>query len=170
MQTWNLLQFEEPFTSIIKGLQCFDFLGDGYIARIDFKKVLEEFKFPVQATELENFMTRYNIFYFAISSKLKAKIDFSKQHLCNNFAITLTSMLILFEISHTLQPSMFQDWDQNSPRPGCIQRSVRKILEKVRRRASAQNSPQWSSCVSIVMLNYSKSLVLTLLECDIHLL
>ena len=79
-------------------------------------------------------------------------------------------MLISVEIALTLQPSMFQDWDQNSPGPGCIQRSVRKILEKVRRRASAQNSPQWSSCVSTVMLNYSKSLVLTLLESNIHLL
>ena len=53
-----ILQLEEPFNSMLQGLQCFDFLGDGYIARIDFKRVLEEFKLPVQAIELESFMSR----------------------------------------------------------------------------------------------------------------
>ena len=51
-------QFEEPYNTLLQGLQCFDFLGDGFIARIDFKRVLKEFKLPVQAIELEYFMAR----------------------------------------------------------------------------------------------------------------
>jgi Ca2+-binding EF-hand superfamily protein len=52
------VEFEEWYNALELGLQCFDFLADGYICRVDLKRVLDEFKLPIGAMELELFLSK----------------------------------------------------------------------------------------------------------------
>ncbi|XP_013416722.1 EF-hand calcium-binding domain-containing protein 6 isoform X2 [Lingula anatina] len=54
-------QFEQNYTSLLLGCRLFDFLGDGHIARIDLKKVLHAFGFPISSIELESFLARCHV-------------------------------------------------------------------------------------------------------------
>ena len=52
------MQFEENYNEIIEGFKVLDFLSDGFISRIDFKLVLEEFGLKCQSTDLEHFLAK----------------------------------------------------------------------------------------------------------------
>ena len=60
----HVCQFEEPYQALLLGMQCFDFMQDGHIARVDFQKVLAEFGFSVGAMDLEYFMSRWGCIIF----------------------------------------------------------------------------------------------------------
>ena len=51
-------QFEESYEAMTQGLRCFDLLENGHIARVDLKKVLDEFGFPIAAIDLEALIAR----------------------------------------------------------------------------------------------------------------
>jgi Ca2+-binding EF-hand superfamily protein len=36
----------------------FDYLSDGYISRVDFRRVLQEFGLNISVTDLDNFLAR----------------------------------------------------------------------------------------------------------------
>ena len=44
---------------MLQGLQCFDFLGEGMISKVDMKRVLAEFGMSVGAIEFDTFLSRY---------------------------------------------------------------------------------------------------------------
>lgn len=50
--------FEEPYRDMEQGFKCFDFLSDGFISRIDFKKVFEAFGFRISAMDFDTFLSR----------------------------------------------------------------------------------------------------------------
>ncbi|ESO93361.1 hypothetical protein LOTGIDRAFT_232762 [Lottia gigantea] len=49
-------KYEEPYSVMLEAFQLFDYLDDGLISKIDFRRVLKEFGFPIAATELEVFL------------------------------------------------------------------------------------------------------------------
>ena len=52
-------QFEESYNALQTAFQLFDYMSDGYISRVDFRRCLQEFGFSVKMTEIDNFLTRY---------------------------------------------------------------------------------------------------------------
>jgi len=46
---------------MLTAFELFDYLNDGYISRVDFRKVLQEFGFNVSITDLDHFLSRYVI-------------------------------------------------------------------------------------------------------------
>jgi len=44
---------------MLTAFELFDYLSDGYISRVDFRKVLQEFGFNVSITDLDHFLSRY---------------------------------------------------------------------------------------------------------------
>ncbi|CAL1548942.1 unnamed protein product, partial [Lymnaea stagnalis] len=53
--------FEETFRNLHSAFRLFDFMNDGYIARIDFRRVLKEFGFEIAAIDLDAFLARAGI-------------------------------------------------------------------------------------------------------------
>ncbi|KAL3881789.1 hypothetical protein ACJMK2_028182, partial [Sinanodonta woodiana] len=51
-------KFEESYNAMLTAFQLFDFMNDSYIARVDFRRVLQEFGFVISVSELENFFNR----------------------------------------------------------------------------------------------------------------
>ncbi|XP_052807239.1 EF-hand calcium-binding domain-containing protein 6-like isoform X11 [Mya arenaria] len=51
-------KFEEGYQSLLTAFQLFDFLNDGWVSRIDFRRVLAEFALPISPTELDHFLKR----------------------------------------------------------------------------------------------------------------
>ncbi|KAK3602964.1 hypothetical protein CHS0354_016772 [Potamilus streckersoni] len=51
-------KFEESYNAMLTAFQLFDFMNDSYIARVDFRRVLQEFGFVISVSELENFLNR----------------------------------------------------------------------------------------------------------------
>ncbi|KAH9489165.1 hypothetical protein Btru_052350 [Bulinus truncatus] len=49
-------KFEETYRNLEAAFKLFDFMNDGYIARIDFRRVLKEFGFDISAAELDTFL------------------------------------------------------------------------------------------------------------------
>ncbi|XP_013070191.2 uncharacterized protein LOC106057515 [Biomphalaria glabrata] len=54
-------KFEETYRNLEAAFKLFDFMNDGYIARIDFRRVLKEFGFDINAIELDTFLKRAGI-------------------------------------------------------------------------------------------------------------
>lgn len=54
-------QFEETFRNLHSAFRLFDFMNDGYIAKIDFRRVLREFGFQIAAIDLDSFFKRIGI-------------------------------------------------------------------------------------------------------------
>lgn len=54
-------QFEEPYQAMLLGMQCFDFMADGHIARIDLQKVFAEFGLCISSMDLEYFLSRIGV-------------------------------------------------------------------------------------------------------------
>ncbi|CAH1800191.1 unnamed protein product [Owenia fusiformis] len=51
-------KFEEPYNAMMMAFQQFDIQKDGLVSRIDFRRILKEFGFPLAATELEYFLSK----------------------------------------------------------------------------------------------------------------
>lgn len=54
-------RFEESYNAMLTAFELFDHLNDGYISRVDFRKVLQEFGFNISITDLDNFLSRASI-------------------------------------------------------------------------------------------------------------
>ncbi|GFO40259.1 EF-hand calcium-binding domain-containing protein 6 [Plakobranchus ocellatus] len=54
-------QFEETYRNLQSAFRLFDFMGDGYVARVDFRRVLREFGFDISAVDLDAFLARAGI-------------------------------------------------------------------------------------------------------------
>ena len=53
-----LFQFEESYNAMLAAFDLFDYLSDGYISRVDFRRVLQEFGLNISVTDLDNFLAR----------------------------------------------------------------------------------------------------------------
>ena len=53
---------------MLTAFQLFDFLNDGYISKIDFRRVLTEFGLSISPSELDYFLKKYIVFliYFTL--------------------------------------------------------------------------------------------------------
>lgn len=51
-------QFEESYQAMLTAFQLFDFLNDGYVSKIDFRRVLTEFGLNIAPTELDYFLKK----------------------------------------------------------------------------------------------------------------
>lgn len=51
-------QFEESYNAILTAFELFDHLSDGYISRVDFRRVLQEFGFNISISDLDHFLSR----------------------------------------------------------------------------------------------------------------
>lgn len=56
-----MFQFEETYRNLLSAFRLFDFMNDGYIARIDFRNVLKEFGYEITAIDLDAFLVRAGI-------------------------------------------------------------------------------------------------------------
>lgn len=54
-----LFQFEESYNAMLAAFDLFDYLSDGYISRVDFRRVLQEFGLNISVTDLDNFLARW---------------------------------------------------------------------------------------------------------------
>ncbi|XP_052088418.1 EF-hand calcium-binding domain-containing protein 6-like isoform X17 [Mytilus californianus] len=54
-------RFEESYNAILTAFELFDHLSDGYISRVDFRRVLQEFGFNISITDLDHFLSRASI-------------------------------------------------------------------------------------------------------------
>ncbi|XP_052088400.1 uncharacterized protein LOC127725466 isoform X3 [Mytilus californianus] len=50
-------RFEESYNAILTAFELFDHLSDGYISRVDFRRVLQEFGFNISITDLDHFLS-----------------------------------------------------------------------------------------------------------------
>ncbi|XP_012942341.1 uncharacterized protein LOC101857081 [Aplysia californica] len=55
------VQFEETYRNLQSAFKLFDFMSDGYVARIDFRRVLREFGYDIAAVDLDAFLGRAGI-------------------------------------------------------------------------------------------------------------
>ncbi|XP_041352122.1 EF-hand calcium-binding domain-containing protein 6-like isoform X2 [Gigantopelta aegis] len=51
-------KFENAYHALLSAFKLFDSMGDGYIARVDFRQVLRQFGFNIAAVDLEHFLLR----------------------------------------------------------------------------------------------------------------
>ncbi|XP_050392484.1 uncharacterized protein LOC126811060 isoform X2 [Patella vulgata] len=49
-------KYEGPYTFMLEAFQLFDYLDDGYISKVDFRRVMKEFGITIAALELEEFL------------------------------------------------------------------------------------------------------------------
>ncbi|XP_062588378.1 EF-hand calcium-binding domain-containing protein 6-like isoform X3 [Saccostrea cucullata] len=54
-------RFEESYNAMLAAFDLFDYLSDGYIARVDFRRVLQEFGLNISVTDLDNFLARHGV-------------------------------------------------------------------------------------------------------------
>ncbi|XP_063405339.1 EF-hand calcium-binding domain-containing protein 6-like isoform X4 [Mytilus trossulus] len=54
-------RFEESYNAILTAFELFDNLSDGYISRVDFRRVLQEFGFNISISDLDHFLSRASI-------------------------------------------------------------------------------------------------------------
>ncbi|XP_056013596.1 EF-hand calcium-binding domain-containing protein 6-like isoform X7 [Ostrea edulis] len=54
-------RFEESYNAMATAFDLFDYLSDGYISRVDFRRVLQEFGLNVSVTDLDNFLARNGV-------------------------------------------------------------------------------------------------------------
>ncbi|VDI48256.1 Hypothetical predicted protein [Mytilus galloprovincialis] len=54
-------RFEESYNAILTAFELFDHLSDGYISRVDFRRVLQEFGFNISISDLDHFLSRASI-------------------------------------------------------------------------------------------------------------
>ena len=68
LHCWHYFQFEEAYQAMLTAFQLFDFLNDGYISKIDFRRVLTEFGLSISPSELDYFLKKYIVFliYFTL--------------------------------------------------------------------------------------------------------
>ena len=57
----NFSQFEDTYRNLQSAFRLFDFMGDGYVAKVDFRRVLKEFGFDISAVDLDAFLARAGI-------------------------------------------------------------------------------------------------------------
>ncbi|XP_063405341.1 uncharacterized protein LOC134688497 isoform X6 [Mytilus trossulus] len=50
-------RFEESYNAILTAFELFDNLSDGYISRVDFRRVLQEFGFNISISDLDHFLS-----------------------------------------------------------------------------------------------------------------
>ncbi|XP_076078355.1 uncharacterized protein LOC143048532 isoform X2 [Mytilus galloprovincialis] len=50
-------RFEESYNAILTAFELFDHLSDGYISRVDFRRVLQEFGFNISISDLDHFLS-----------------------------------------------------------------------------------------------------------------
>lgn len=55
------MQFEESYNAMLSAFDLFDYLSDGYISRVDFRRVLQEFGLNISVTDLDNFLARWGV-------------------------------------------------------------------------------------------------------------
>lgn len=54
-------RFEESYNAMLSAFDLFDYLSDGYISRVDFRRVLQEFGLNISVTDLDNFLARNGV-------------------------------------------------------------------------------------------------------------
>ncbi|XP_061176941.1 EF-hand calcium-binding domain-containing protein 6-like [Saccostrea echinata] len=54
-------RFEESYNAMLAAFDLFDYLSDGYIARVDFRRVLQEFGLNISVTDLDNFLAGHGV-------------------------------------------------------------------------------------------------------------
>lgn len=54
-------RFEESYNAMFSAFDLFDYLSDGYISRVDFRRVLQEFGLNISVTDLDNFLARNGV-------------------------------------------------------------------------------------------------------------
>nr|XP_022293404.1 EF-hand calcium-binding domain-containing protein 6-like isoform X2 [Crassostrea virginica] len=54
-------RFEESYNAMLAAFDLFDYLSDGYISRVDFRRVLQEFGLNISVTDLDNFLARNGV-------------------------------------------------------------------------------------------------------------
>ncbi|GFR87562.1 EF-hand calcium-binding domain-containing protein 6 [Elysia marginata] len=54
-------KLEDTYRNLQSAFRLFDFMGDGYVAKIDFRRVLKEFGFDIPAVDLDAFLGRAGI-------------------------------------------------------------------------------------------------------------
>uniref|UniRef100_K1QIE8 EF-hand calcium-binding domain-containing protein 6 n=1 Tax=Magallana gigas TaxID=29159 RepID=K1QIE8_MAGGI len=54
-------EFEESYNAMLSAFDLFDYLSDGYISRVDFRRVLQEFGLNISVTDLDNFLARNGV-------------------------------------------------------------------------------------------------------------
>ncbi|XP_074662957.1 uncharacterized protein LOC141915362 [Tubulanus polymorphus] len=54
-------KFEEGYNSMMKTFEYFDVVNEDLIPRIDFRRILREYGFPISATDLEGFLARIGL-------------------------------------------------------------------------------------------------------------
>ncbi|KAK3096739.1 hypothetical protein FSP39_002809 [Pinctada imbricata] len=52
------ITFEESYNALMAACELFDYLGDEYISRVDFRRVLQEFGFNISMTNLDGFLSK----------------------------------------------------------------------------------------------------------------
>lgn len=54
-------RFEESYNAMLSAFDLFDYLSDGYISRVDFRRVLQEFGLNISVTDFDNFLARNGV-------------------------------------------------------------------------------------------------------------
>lgn len=54
-------EFEESYNAMFSAFDLLDYLSDGYISRVDFRRVLQEFGLNISVTDLDNFLARNGV-------------------------------------------------------------------------------------------------------------
>ena len=54
-----LYNLELPAVNLTAAFEPFDILSDNFVSKVDFRRVLKEFGFPIAALDLETFLSRY---------------------------------------------------------------------------------------------------------------
>ncbi|XP_059143902.1 EF-hand calcium-binding domain-containing protein 6-like isoform X2 [Physella acuta] len=56
-------KFEETYRNLMSAFKIFDLMNDGYVARVDFRRILNEFGFNIDAIDLDSFLALSEISY-----------------------------------------------------------------------------------------------------------
>ncbi|RUS75698.1 hypothetical protein EGW08_016540, partial [Elysia chlorotica] len=54
-------KFEDTYRNLQSAFRLFDFMGDGYVAKVDFRRVLKEFGYEICAVDLDTFLGKSGI-------------------------------------------------------------------------------------------------------------